>query len=117
MTFQKVESFLVHSGKMGSLRGERGGCFLIPSPFSGVLTVIANEANNLVRWDHVSVSRATRTPNWPEMDYIKSLFWNDEETVVQFHPPRSQWVNNHPFCLHLWRPADFEIQLPPKEAV
>jgi len=35
------------------------------------------------------------------------------DCVVQYHPPRSEYVNNHPFCLHLWRPAGLDLPLPP----
>lgn len=65
-------------------------------------------------WDHVSVSARNRVPSWNEMTYIKSLFWDDEETVVQFHPKKSEYVNNHPYCLHLWKPHNQEIVLPPR---
>jgi len=36
---------------------------------------------------------------------------------MQLHPPRSKWINNHPYCLHLWRPTKQEIPLPPEIAV
>jgi hypothetical protein len=67
-------------------------------------------------WDHVSVSPAIkkRTPTWGEMCCIKDLFFEPEETVIQFHPPKSQYINNHPYCLHLWRNHSQEIILPPK---
>ncbi len=64
-------------------------------------------------WDHVSVSLEDRTPTWDEMCHVKSLFFDDEETVVQFHPPKSVYVNNHPHVLHLWRPTETVIPLPP----
>ena len=63
-------------------------------------------------WDHVSVSLENRCPNWREMCFIKDLFFDEEETVIQFHPKKSEYVNNHPYCLHPWRPQDFEIKLP-----
>lgn len=44
-----------------------------------------------------------RTPTWAEMCKIKGIFWDDEDCVVQFHPPKSEYVNNHPHVLHLWR--------------
>jgi hypothetical protein len=46
------------------------------------------------------------------MCFVKSLFWDDEESVMQLHPPKSQWVNNHPYCLHLWKQDSVEIPLP-----
>ena len=78
-------------------------------------------------WQHVSISlikdisprgkqkrfiMVERCPTWEEMCHIKSLFWDDEESVMQLHPPKSQWVNNHPYCLHLWKPNSIEIPLP-----
>lgn len=63
-------------------------------------------------WEHVSVSTATRCPTWDEMCRVKDLFWAEDETVIQFHPPRSEYVNNHQFCLHLWKPP-YEVALPP----
>ena len=64
-------------------------------------------------WEHVSVSCKNRAPNWPEMAFVKDLFWAENETVIQFHPPRSVYVNNHPHCLHLWRNTLVEVALPP----
>ena len=64
-------------------------------------------------WDHVSVSLRNRCPTWGEMDHVKRMFFDDEEAVMQLHPPRSQWINNHPYCLHLWRPQNEGILLPP----
>lgn len=43
-------------------------------------------------WEHVSVSLPRRCPTWDEMCLIKDIFWDEEECVVQFHPPRSQYV-------------------------
>jgi hypothetical protein len=46
------------------------------------------------------------------MAFVKDLFWHDDECVVQFHPPKSEYINNHPYCLHLWKPP-YEVKLPP----
>lgn len=64
-------------------------------------------------WDHVSVSRRDRCPTWDEMHAVKRLFFDDDEAVMQLHPPAATWRNAHPYCLHLWRPQDSEIPLPP----
>ena len=68
-------------------------------------------------WDHVSVSRSERTPTWEEMCFVKNAFWDPEDTVLQIHPPKSKYVNNHPFCLHLWRSQRDGFKLPPTELV
>jgi hypothetical protein len=46
------------------------------------------------------------------MCWVKWSFFDDEECVVQFHPPQSKYVNRHPFVLHLWKPPAAVI-LPP----
>jgi hypothetical protein len=65
----------------------------------------------------VSVSTKTRCPFWKEMCFVKDLFWDAEEPVMQLHPAKSTWVNNHNYCLHLWRPTGEELPLPPEIAV
>jgi len=65
-------------------------------------------------WDHVSVSLNTRCPTWDEMCWVKRKFFADDETVIQYHPAESDYINCHPFCLHMWRPQLAEIPLPPK---
>ncbi len=65
-------------------------------------------------WEHVSVTLdRPRTPTWEQMCFIKSLFWGPEDCVVQYHPAEADYVNNHPHCLHLWRPIDGRFPTPP----
>lgn len=65
-------------------------------------------------WEHVSVTvrGRNRCPTWEEMCLVKDLFWDEDETTIQFHPKKSEHVNNHPFCLHIWK-AQYETALPP----
>ena len=74
-------------------------------------------ASDQAGWEHVSVSFgqiSPKPPSWELMCRVKDLFWDPEEAVIQIHPPRSQWVNFHPGCLHLWRCTDGREQpLPP----
>ena len=66
-------------------------------------------------WDHVSVAPYKRsyTPSWAEMCRIKDMFFWPEDVAVQYHPARSEYVNNMPNCLHLWRPQGVELPVPP----
>lgn len=66
-------------------------------------------------WEHVSVSPYKRsyTPTWDEMCSLKDMFFHDDEIVVQYHPAKSEYVNQTPNCLHLWRPIDQELPVPP----
>lgn len=98
--------------------GDAYGCFKIPSPFAqpgSTMLVIACAAvpEDGVIWDHVSVSFRNRCPTWEEMALIKSLFWSEDECVVQFHPAKEDYVNMHKYCLHLWK-YDGVMPTPPK---
>ena len=107
--FRAVEPFRNGGNEMlSSNRGDRFGLFQVGpmriivsdgleadgSPFGGVL------------WEHVSVSFIDRTPTWDEMCQVKSWFWDDDEPVIQIHPRAADYVNYHPYCLHLWRTPD-----------
>jgi hypothetical protein len=64
-------------------------------------------------WEHVSVSLPDRCPTWAEMCEVRDFFWPADVWVVQYHPPKSEYVNAHPYCLHLWRPIGQEMPTPP----
>ena len=64
-------------------------------------------------WDHVSVSFRRRCPSWEEMAEIKQLFFHPEEVCFELHPAKSEYVNDHPFCLHIWRQQKETIPTPP----
>jgi hypothetical protein len=103
------------TGPFGTEPGSPNGMFGIHNGPSGrPLLIVASdgiepgEPDELQGWEHVSVSIHTQQarnkgmlPNWIEMSYVKQLFWDDEDCVVQFHPPKSDHVNNMP-VLHLW---------------
>lgn len=92
--------------------GKKAGMFNIPgSSTRNRLIVIASDG---MEWEHVSVSKKYECPTWSEMCRVKELFWDDEDTVVQIHVPKSRHINIHPYCLHLWRQIDREVNLPPE---
>lgn len=80
-------------------------------------------------WEHVSASVVRlkphkpgtqsgtikptgKIPNWDEMSFLKGIFWDPEDCVVQYHPPESEYVN-FLNVLHLWRPIDVDLPRPP----
>jgi hypothetical protein len=97
---------------------DKCGAFKLPSPTDGQsLRVVASNGDG---WDHVSVSRQSRCPNWIEMDFVKRKFFEDSETAMQLHVPVTDHINRHPFTLHLWMPkpeTGLTIPMPPKEMV
>jgi len=85
------------------------GTFLVPplvrQPEPGLalpLRVIFSSGGG---WEHASVSCESRCPSWYEMEHVRRLFWEPDETVMQIHPPLDEYVDHHPHCLHLWRPT------------
>lgn len=96
--------------------GADGGAYSVPSPKDGKpLTIIASIGFG---WDHVSVSRKDRVPNWYEMEHVKRMFFEDHECAMQLHPPLDDYVDGsihgHPNCLHLWKSHNEPIPRPPK---
>lgn len=110
MAFRVPEKFRLRTGRMGSDESfGNNGAFVVPLRRSQEVFIIASQG---LGWEHVSVSRRDRCPTWEEMCQVKDIFWEPEDRVVQYHPPHSEYVNNHPNCLHLWRPIGVEMPHP-----
>lgn len=88
------------------------GSFVLPASTLNKRHTLYVLASDGLGWEHVSVSTASRCPTWDEMCFVKNLFWDEDDCVMQLHPPKSQWVNNHAYCLHLWRPTKQNIPQP-----
>lgn len=96
----------------GSVGDHETGAFWIRSPIDRVpMRVLASAGEG---WDHVSVSRHNRCPNWPEMEHVKRLFFRPDEVCMQLHVAVEDHISIHPNCLHIWRPHAASIPLPPK---
>src|SRR3989442_1241184 len=108
----RLRSFPPHPELTSDDSFGNNGCFVVPRnpkrPLA--LNIIASDGEG---WEHVSVSTVTRCPTWEEMCLVKSLFWDDDDVVIQFHPRKQEYVNNHRYCLHMWRPVDATIPTPP----
>ena len=127
MSFHAPNQYRVRKGERATDESfGNNGLFYIPSSFRRpyALTVICSDGDcweelgyKPPAWEHVSVSTAVRCPTWEEMCFVKGVFWDAEDVVIQFHPRASEYVNNHPRCLHLWRPIGVELPTPPLETV
>lgn len=124
MTVDRVEKYRVmhKSGfrhvppEYQSNPGDPFGMFIIPTkPGQAVLRIICAPTDE--EWQHVSVSRGDRCPTWEEMCFVKDLFWGEDACIIQFHPPKSDYVNCHKYCLHLWRWTKGDIPMPPSYLV
>jgi hypothetical protein len=110
MSFHVPNQYRIRTGMMGSEdRIGNAGAFAIKLKHGQAVFVIASDG---MGWEHVSVSRRDRCPTWDEMCQVKAMFWDADDCVVQFHPARSEYVNNHPYCLHMWRPVRAEMPIP-----
>ena len=114
--FHVPEKYRLVTGRMASNASfGNNGAFVIPSPISERrrLVIIASDG---MEWEHVSIhcerGNELITPFWDEMCFVKDLFWDGEDVVMQLHPKKSEYVNNHPNTLHLWRPIATEIPTP-----
>lgn len=53
------------------------------------------------KW-HMSMSFRDRIPTYEELKEARYYFIYDHVTMGQLFPPKSQFVNVHPYTLHLW---------------
>jgi hypothetical protein len=108
-----LEAGRVLRGPYGSDESDgAAGAFFIKGPRGRKLKIMSSGPDEESGWEHVSISTEREVPNWEEMCFVKNLFWDEEECVMQLHPPKSQYVNFHPYCLHLWRPLNGNIPMP-----
>lgn len=129
--FTELEPFRQHfeQDELKSLNSE-------PGQREGAFVFLKGEVNLSVLvqisdgWEHVSVAGQTMQmvdnemktqpvmPTWDDMSAIKAVFFEEEETVIQIHPPRSMNASAHDCTLHLWRPTGkVEFPLPPESLV
>ena len=112
MTFRVPNWARIKEGPLGSDESYgNNGAFFILLENNQRFQVIASDGGG---WEHVSVTRipAKRCPTWLEMCEIKAIFWDETDTVIQYHPSKNNYVNNHPNCLHLWRPIHDSLPTP-----
>ncbi len=118
MSFKVPNQYRITRGQMASTADDgNNGAFFVRGPNRKETCPLMVIATDGMGWEHVSVSLPGRCPTWAEMCFIKGLFWDDDDCVMQLHPPKSDWVNNHSYCLHLWRPVDQDIPRPMSELV
>lgn len=58
------------------------------------------------RWLHVSLSRPNRLPTWSDIRKVKDIFVGRDRLAIQVFPRQADYVNIHPYVLHLWACLD-----------
>lgn len=111
--FNYLNKYRVRSGAYGSDDSLGFNGFFCLMIQGSRVKVMASDGEG---WQHVSVSledHPSTVPNYKTMCEVRRLFFEDEDWVVQFSPPKSEHINNHPGCLHWWRPTDQKMPTPP----
>lgn len=130
MSFHVPEPYRVKDGPLASDSSYgNNGAFVFDSVVPGRrMVAIASDGSSWREsgldgepWEHVSIhcysGKKQFTPTWIEMCAAKDVFWDTEDVIIQFHPRKSDYVNNHANTLHLWRPTQTILPLPPSETV
>jgi hypothetical protein len=79
---------------------------------TGQSVIVSLEEHNGTKWLHVSTAFPTKLPSWFELREVKDLFIGRNREAVQVLPPEKEYVNLHPYCLHLWARVDGTRLLP-----
>ena len=51
------------------------------------------------------------------MMMIKEKLFSEEDVVFQLHPREEDYINTHPYCLHLWKPNNCNMVVPPLNSI
>lgn len=88
-----------------------GKAFTAAAPDGTLTAIVTQEPQG---W-HLSVSFAgpqLRLPTWDELKDARYRFVPDRAQMAALLPPRAEWVDIHPTCLHLWEiPAQTGLEL------
>lgn len=106
----------------GFLGDEANGAFIIDRYNNGEFYLVI--ASNGQGWDHVSVTihkknggSVKKCPSYQEMMMIKEKLFSEEDVVFQLHPREEDYINTHPYCLHLWKPNNCNMVVPPLNSI
>ena len=115
------ERFRLRQGRLATSPFEPCGAFVVPHYGISIATIVSDGSGWPLPppvWEHASVSLSVRrTPTWAEMHWVREQLWEPEDTVLQLHPPASEYVNVHEHVLHLWRPIGVDVPRPPRITV
>jgi hypothetical protein len=76
---------------------------------SDAMTVISEVAEYQNRlWLHVSCAHADKLPSWSDLREVKTVFCGPKRLALSILPSEAEYVNIHPYVLHLWCPLDHD---------
>lgn len=109
---------------LSSNEGDRFGVFYIQNAASSFIILFDSGedhgGNPGTGWERaemrVAAHSGDRVPIYAEMDWLKGLFWDDDECAVQMHLPKHERRQAPPNTLYLWKEAGKEFPRPPAAA-
>lgn len=98
----KLQRRPINIGFFELMTGMEGAFFEFPLEKQGCTLCAGMKAND---WEHVALDldNIQRCPTYEEMCTLKEFFFRKDELTLQIHPKQSEYVNECPFRLHLWR--------------
>jgi hypothetical protein len=85
---------------------KRDGIHYVQS-ISGLSLIVSGDTEwDGRRWIHMSIACPWRMPTWMELVAAKEMVIGRDAYAVQVIPPRNEYVNQHPYCLHLFSCID-----------
>ena len=84
--------------------GPCGFVYFLPSG----LKIIESDGGKLEygEWLHVSFSYPDHLPTWEDTGMVKRILIGPDDSAIIVLPPQAEYVNIHPYCLHLWHRLD-----------
>lgn len=109
MPLHAAESYRIRHGRLGSDDSfDSNGYFLVPYKEEFLLCLISDSGG----WDHVNISLPARTPNWEEIEFVRDIFFDAQDIVVIYSPPRLFPYVTNPFHIHMWRRQGHQFPIP-----
>jgi hypothetical protein len=108
---RKAERWRIMKGEHASCELDGwNGHFLIPMEGDIWLVRISDGWG----FRHLSISNAQsrKLPSWTVMCRMKEAFFSDEDWCVQYFPPKTEYINDCGWCLHLWQPLNDPLPTP-----
>lgn len=81
-------------------RGEDGASYIAKDGLQVICSADTEQDGKV--WLHVSFSRRNRLPSYGDMIRVKDAFIGPKKKAIMVLPADSEYVNIHPFCLHLF---------------
>lgn len=81
--------------------GDDGGMYKSRDGLAVIISCSIERDGN--SWVHLSVSRKKSIPTWVDLINVKEIFLGKDTLAIQILPSRSEYINVHEFCLHIYQ--------------